>query len=57
MLSRIGIPRIYQFGQSMSMYFSLASRASHPDQCRVGENASGVAQSFEDEDDDEHEDE
>jgi hypothetical protein len=28
-----------------------------PDQCRVRENASGVAQSFEDEDDDEHEDE
>ena len=28
-----------------------------PDQYRVRENASGVAQSFEDEDDDEHEDE
>jgi hypothetical protein len=27
-----------------------------PDQYRVRENASGVAQSFEDEDDDEHED-
>ena len=49
-------PGKFRYRTGLSKLISNAERFD-PDQYRVRKNASGIAQSFEDEDDDEHEDE